>query len=148
MKWKKEKYSITTEVNDFDFDVIHDFLSNEAYWSKGIDLNTVKKSVSNSICFGLFNNENQIGFARMITDQATYGYLADVFIIEEFRGRGLSKWLMSCIISHPELQGLRRVTLATSNAHSLYSQFGFKSLNKPEVFMEINKQDIYQLKQS
>jgi len=104
--------------------------------------------MENSICFGIFMGTRQIGFARAITDAATFAYIADVFVIEEFRGRGLSKWLMECIVSHPALQGLRRWALATRDAHGLYAQFGFTPLQKPEVWMERHNPGVYSRPQS
>lgn len=115
--------------------MIWQFLSN-TYWSKDIPRAIVERSIDNSLCFGLYLNKQQIGFARMITDQATFAYLADVFILPEWRGKGLSKWLMEAIIAHPGLQGLRRMLLATLDAHSLYTQFGFTAVPNPERFMQ------------
>ena len=97
----------------------------------------VKRSIEGSVCFGMYHNNRQVGFARVITDNASFGYLADVFIINEYRGRGLSKWLMQCILGHPELQGFRSWLLGTRDAHGLYSQFGFKPLEHPERFMRL-----------
>jgi N-acetylglutamate synthase-like GNAT family acetyltransferase len=144
MEWKKAEYTITTDRKSFDISVIHQYLSNEAYWCRGIPLETLMRAIENSLCFGLFHKDQQIGFARMITDQATFAYLADVFILPGSRGKKLSKWLISCIQSHPHLQGLRRATLVTADAQSLYAQFGFTQLKKPDRFMEINIPDIYQ----
>jgi N-acetylglutamate synthase-like GNAT family acetyltransferase len=123
--------------------VIHDFISS-SYWAKDIPLATLKTAIENSLCFGVFTNEGvQVGFARMITDKATFAYLADVFILETHRGKGLSKWLMTVIMNHPQLQHLRRMCLATRDAHELYKQFGFQALANPQTFMEIWKPDIY-----
>ena len=127
--------------------LIHTYLSKNTYWAKNIPINIVKKSIEGSFCFGVFVAENilessqinaagrQIGFARVVTDHATFAYVADVFIIENFRGKGLSKWLMETIVNHPDLQGLRRWMLATKDAHGLYAQFGFLPLDKPERMM-------------
>jgi len=131
-----------------DLKVVHGFLTN-SYWAKGIPLETVQRSLQNSLCFGIYLQQNQgsgsdtrqVGFARVITDHATFAYLADVFVLDEFRGRGLSKWLMECIVKHPELQGLRRWCLVTRDAHGLYEQFGFKALPAPERWMERNDND-------
>ena len=126
-----------------DLRLIHQFISN-SYWAKGIPFSTFKKALKNSLCFGVFSiDKKQIGFARMVTDRATFAYLADVFILESHRGKGISKLLMQSIFGHPELQGLRRIVLATRDAHSLYEQFGFKLLANPNAFMEIWKEDIY-----
>ena len=145
----KDNFSISTDKLKLDLPVIHNFLSH-TYWSENISFETVQKSIEGSMCFGVYDNGNQalpagkqVGFARMVTDNATFAYLADVFIIEEYRGRGLSKWLMEFILAHPDLQGLRRILLATKDAHSLYKQFGFMPLNNPERFMHIHNPDIY-----
>jgi len=123
--------------------VIHRFLS-DSYWSKNIPLETMKKAFKNSICFGVLDQQNkQIGFARMITDKTTFAYLADVFILEEYRGRGISKLLMKNILEHQDLRGLRRMVLATSDAHALYEQFGFTALANPSTFMELWEPDVY-----
>jgi N-acetylglutamate synthase-like GNAT family acetyltransferase len=136
-------FFISTNQNEFDFDAIHCFLS-DTYWSKGIPKATLSKAINNSLCFSVLSKEGeQIGFARMITDKATFGYLADVFIIPEYRGHGLSKALMEAIVEHPELQGLRRMVLATKDAHGLYQQFGFKAIAQPDLFMEIWQPDVY-----
>lgn len=119
-----------------DVNAIHEFIC-QSYWARGIPKTTLEKAIDNSLCFGVFNSEHkQIGFARMVTDSATFAYLADVYILENHRGRGLSKWLMQEIMAHPELQGLRRIILATSDAHGLYKKYGFTELSKPELFME------------
>jgi N-acetylglutamate synthase-like GNAT family acetyltransferase len=137
-------YSISTNLTDMDIDMIHDYLSN-SYWAKGIPKGVLEKAINNSLCFGVFSKSGeQIGFARIITDSATFAYLADVFILESHQGKGLSKWLMKNIISHPELQGLRRITLATKDAHGLYEKFGFKPLANPQIFMEVWKSNVYQ----
>lgn len=143
MVWKKEEYTITTDKAKFSLDYIHQYLSEQSYWAAGIPLTTVQKSVEGSLCFGVFKEEQMIGFARVITDKATFGYLADVFIDEAYRGRGLSKWLMEVIIQHPDLQGLRRLLLATRDAHGLYRRFGFTDLTYPELYMQIHNPDVY-----
>tara|TARA_R110002072_G_C7825936_1_gene523756 strand:+ start:540 stop:971 length:432 start_codon:yes stop_codon:yes gene_type:complete len=136
-------FRISSNNDDMDLAAIHDFIS-ESYWAKGIPKGTLGKAINNSICFGVFDSSGkQVGFARAITDKATYAYLADVYVLEEHRGKGLSRWLMSEVVSHPELQGLRRVTLATLDAHGLYEKFGFQPLAKPEIFMEAWNPDVY-----
>jgi len=115
--------------------IIHNFLTN-SYWAKGVSESTVRKAIANSLCFGLFRATQQIGFARVITDRATFAYLADVFVVEEFRGRGLAKWLVEEIVGHTDLQNLRRWLLATRDAHELYRKFGFTGLTTPARFME------------
>lgn len=139
---EREGYSITTDTTFFNLEYIHNFLSH-SYWAEGIPIETVQKSIENSLSFGVFHLGRQIGFARMITDKATFAYLADVFIDEAYRGKGLSKWLMEEILSHPELQGLRRMMLATRDAHGLYAQYGFIPLTFVDRWMNIHKPDIY-----
>jgi len=124
-------------------EAIHHYLSVESYWAKNIPLETVKRSIANSLCFGIYKNHEQVGFARWVTDKATFAWLCDVYIEEEFRGLGLSKKLMAFMIFHPDLQGLRRYQLATLDAHGLYEQFGFSALQNPERQMGIVVQNIY-----
>lgn len=138
----KNEFVISTDKIKLNLQLIHNYLYNESYWAKNISIATVKKSIDGSCCFGLYVNENinslldkQVGFARVVTDYATFGYLADVFIIEEFRGKGLAIWLMEVIMAHPDLQGLRRWLLATKDAHGLYAKSGFLPLDKPERIM-------------
>ena len=136
-------YRISSDQSEMDLESIHEFIS-LSYWAKGIPIETLKKAINNSLCFGVFNIDgSQIGFARMVTDLATYAYLADVYVLEEHRGKGLSKWLMQEIMSHSDLQGLRRMTLATLDAHGLYKKYGFSELTSPEIFMENWDPDIY-----
>lgn len=118
-------------------DAIHQYLSQESYWAKNILLEVVMRSIENSLCFGVYKDNYQIGFARWITDKATFGWLCDVYIESDYRGQGLSKKLMSFMIFHPDLQGLRRYQLATLDAHGLYEQFGFKAIQNPERQMGI-----------
>jgi GNAT superfamily N-acetyltransferase len=113
------------------------------YWAEGIPLGTVKKSIENSLCFGIYHQGGQVGFGRVITDYSTYGYIGDVFILENHRGKGLSKWLVESMMSHPELQGLRRWMLATRDAHGLYARYGFKPLKAPGKWMEIHDPEVY-----
>ena len=136
-------YSISTDKDKLQINVIHHYLSVESYWAKNISLEIVKQSIENSLCFGVYLKNEQVGFARIITDYTTFGYLADVFILESHRGKSLSKCLMESIMAHPKLQGLRRFCLATRDAHNLYKQFGFTHLAKPENFMEIKHENIY-----
>lgn len=124
--------------------VIHLYLTN-SYWAKGIPYETVHRSIENSICFGVYHGSKQVGFARVVSDRATFAYLADVFILESYRGIGLSKKLMKHIIDHHELQGLRRWMLATRDAHSLYAQFGFKPIEIPERWMEKHMPGVYEV---
>ena len=138
----KDEFLVSTDNTKLDISVIHGFLT-DSYWAKGIPIEIVKKSIEHSLCFGVYCNNEQIGFARVITDYTTFGYLADVFIVEGFRGKGLSKWLMECILAHPELQGFRRWSLATRDAHGLYTRYGFTPLQQPERMMEIRNPDAY-----
>ncbi|TKG98756.1 GNAT family N-acetyltransferase [Peribacillus simplex] len=136
-------FSISTYKKYLDVDLIHDFLNQEAYWSKGIPKETVIKSIENTtLCFGVYKGEignegsEQVGFARVITDLATHAYLCDVFILPDYRKLGLSKWLMEVITNHSELEGVRRFMLATNDAHSLYKKYGFNQIDNPELFMQ------------
>ena len=142
MQWSRNEYTVTDEHAALDIALIHDFLSG-SYWAKAIPREIVTRALENSLCFGLFHNGKQIGFGRIVTDRATFAYLADVFVIDSYRGLGLGKWLISCVLEHPELQGLRRWLLATLDAHGLYQQYGFVPLRNPARFMEINDPDIY-----
>jgi GNAT superfamily N-acetyltransferase len=142
MDWLNGEFTISTDKSKLDIPYIHSFLTT-SYWAEGIPVETVQKSVEWSMCFGLYMNDRQIGFARMITDRATFGYLADVFIEEAYRGQGLSKWLMEIIIDHPDLQGFRRLMLATRDAHGLYRKYGFSDLSFPERWMHIHNPGVY-----
>lgn len=137
-------YNIKADFENMDIVAIHNFLSKESYWAKGIPLETVATSLKNSFCAGVFDGEVQIGFARLITDYATFAYLADVCILEEYRGKGLSKMLMKHIMDLEWTKGLRRILLATLDAHSLYQQFEFQPPQNPESLMEIKRNNIYQ----
>jgi GNAT superfamily N-acetyltransferase len=139
------EYNLSTDKSRLDITILHRFLAEESYWAKDIPLQTVERIVEHSLCFGLFHGDTFIGFARMITDITSYAYLADVFILQEHRGKGLSKWMMQCILEHPDLQGLRRIMLATRDAHGLYAQFGFKPLETPESFMQLHQPDVYRM---
>ncbi len=134
---------ISTDKAKLNLQFVHKFLSEESYWAKNIPIETVKRSIDNSLCFGVYLDDVQIGFARVITDCATFAYLADVFIIPRYRSKGVSKKLMEFIKSHPGLQGLRRWMLATVDAHGLYKQFGFTEIAHPERLMEISTTNIY-----
>ncbi|MEW5675742.1 GNAT family N-acetyltransferase [Flavobacterium enshiense] len=138
-----ELYEISTDKSKIDAIAVHDFLSNHSYWCKDIPLTTVKTSIENSLCFGVYDNDKQIGFARVITDYATIAYLGDVYILSSYRGKGLSKKLMKTIMSHPDLQGLRRWILLTADAHELYKQFGWKEIQRPERYMELFNPEVY-----
>jgi len=130
-------YSISTDKSLIDFDAVYNYLENESYWAKGVTVERLKIAIDNSICFGIYKDGKQVGFTRVITDKATFAYICDVFVLEGHRGLGLSKWLMQTIREHTEFKGLRRWSLATSDAHGLYEQFGFVPLSKPENWMEV-----------
>lgn len=137
------EFTVSTDKTRLDIDLIHNFLSTKAYWCLNIPKEAVQKSIQNSLCFGVFHNGNQIGFARIISDFSTIAYLGDVFILEEHRGKGLSKWLMEIIMGHPDLQGLRRWILLTRDAHDLYKSFGWTNISDPHVWMEVRNQNVY-----
>jgi GNAT superfamily N-acetyltransferase len=154
------EFMISTDPARLDLDVIHGFLTN-SYWAKGIPQDIVARSIEHSLCFGVYDGGDekslllaksarsgapaQVGFARVVSDFATVAYLGDVFVLESHRGRGLSKWMMECIVQHPALQGLRRWILLTRDAHGLYSQFGFRPLKSPERYMERHDPEVYEV---
>jgi N-acetylglutamate synthase-like GNAT family acetyltransferase len=140
---KFDDYFITTDRNKMDIVAIHDFLSKHSGWSDNIPFEIVKKSTDNSLNFGLFHNNKQIGFARVISDFSTIAYLGDIYVLDEYRGQGLSKKLMEVVMTHPELQGLRRWILLTSTADWLYEKFGFEKIPKPEIYMELFNPAVY-----
>lgn len=133
---KRDQFTISTDSTRLDVDAICDFLA-RAYWAKGRPRERTERALANSLVFGLYDGEKQIGLARVVTDYAIFAYLCDVFIHEDYRARGLGKWLIETVMSHPDLQGLRRWTLATRDAHGLYKQFGWDALGNPEKWMEI-----------
>ncbi len=141
-EWRRGEYLISTDKHLLDLSAIHSFLAT-SYWAKDIPFETVKKSIEHSLNFGVYIAGKQVGFARVITDYTTYAYIGDVYILEDFRGRGLSKWLMRVIVNHPELQGLRRWTLITRDAHELYRKTGFTEPQNPERYMEKTDPDVY-----
>lgn len=134
---------ITTDTTELDVFLIHRYLSEHSGWAMNIRLETVEKSLKHSLCFGGFLGSRQIAFARVISDYATFANLVDVFVLPEHRGKGYSKRLMQAVVTHPELQGLRRFTLATADAHGLYAQFGFTPLHRPQTFMERYAPSVY-----
>jgi GNAT superfamily N-acetyltransferase len=137
-----EGFTISTDKARLDIEVIHGYLS-RSYWAKNIPMATVRQSLEHSLCFGVYYHHQQVGFARIVSDFATMAYLCDVFVLEDYRGRGLSKQLMAAVKAHSQLQGLRRWLLGTADAHGLYAQFGFVPLDNPERSMEIKVPDIY-----
>ena len=142
---QKGEYIISTNKEKIDIDVVHTFLSKDSYWAENIPKDIVERAIKNSLCFGIYYKETQVGFARAVTDKATFMYLADVFILHAHRSKGLSKWLMQTIHAHPELQGLRRMMLTTKDAHGLYAQFGWQPLNDDlaKRIMLINRPGMY-----
>ena len=158
VEYRRGEFVLSTDPARLNLDVIHGFLTN-CYWSKGIPREVVQRSIEHSLCFGIYdeggekspllakparNGAPQIGFARVVSDFASVAYLGDVFVLESHRGRGLSKWMMECIVQHPALQGLRRWILLTRDAHGLYSQFGFTPVKSPERYMELHDPDVYE----
>jgi GNAT superfamily N-acetyltransferase len=133
-----DSFYISTDKSLLDLSLIHNFLK-ECYWAENIPRCTLEKSINNSLCFGIYEGERQVGFARVITDFATFAYLEDVFVIAPYRGRGLGKWLIETILKHSELQNIRMWLLLTDDAHELYRRYGFQELAQPEIFMEITK---------
>jgi GNAT superfamily N-acetyltransferase len=144
---RNKNFLISTDKQFLRLDSIHNFLSKEAYWCLGIPRTVVARAIDHSLCFGLYkaaaDGLKQIGFARVVTDHATFAWICDVYVEEEFRGQGLSKWLMKSVMEHPSMKGLRRSCLATKDAHALYQQFGFEVTKAPENWMEIKDNDIY-----
>ncbi len=156
-EWLRDGFTVSTDPARLDLPVIHGFLST-CYWAEGIPLEIVRRSIEHSLCFGVYADEGsrgvaapsvpprgiQVGFARVITDRATFGYLGDVFVLEPYRGRGLSKFMMECVNAHPELQGFRRWVLLTRDAHRLYEGFGYSAIAKPDRYMERWTPDVYE----
>jgi GNAT superfamily N-acetyltransferase len=135
-------YEISTDVRRLDVDLIHEFLRS-SYWAKDIPRKVVERSIQHSLCFGAFLDDRQVGFGRVVTDFATFAYIADVFVVPEHRGKGVSKLILRAMLDHPRLQGLRRLLLATKDAHGLYTQFGFEPLAHPEHLMTIHNPNVY-----
>ncbi|MBB5394458.1 GNAT family N-acetyltransferase [Mucilaginibacter sp. AK015] len=135
--FEKKGFLISTDKTLLDFDVIFNYLDQQSYWATHISPQRLKTAIQNSLCFGVYKDDAQVGFARVITDMATFAYLCDVFVLPDYKGNGLSKWIMQTIMNHPDLQGLRRWSLATRDAHGLYQQFGFTPLTNPDQWMQI-----------
>jgi GNAT superfamily N-acetyltransferase len=142
MEWTKDDFLISTDRNKININYVHHFLSH-SYWAEKIPLAIVERSINGSLCFCIYHNDKQIGFSRVITDEATFAYLADVFIDEAYRGKGLGKWLVEVILGYPTLQSLRRFMLATRDAHGLYAQFGFTPLTNVDRWMQIHQPEAY-----
>ncbi|HYM76802.1 MAG TPA: GNAT family N-acetyltransferase [Candidatus Dormibacteraeota bacterium] len=148
MESRHGEFVVSTDRARLDLNVIHGFLTN-SYWARGIPREMVARSIEHSLCFGVYDGSGkQVGFARVVSDFATVAYLGDVFVLESHRGRGLSKWMMECILQHPALQGLRRWILLTRDAHGLYSQFGFTALRSAERYMELHRPDVYEIRKT
>ena len=141
-EWRRDGFTISTDSSRLDRPAMREFLA-ASYWSPGIPQEVLDRALEGSLCFGLYDGERQIGFARAITDRATFAYVADVYVLEEYRGQGLALWLMQTVMEHPQLQGLRRWMLLTRDAHSLYRKVGFVDVARPERIMEIARPDIY-----
>jgi GNAT superfamily N-acetyltransferase len=139
---RRGAFTVSTDPARLDLDVVHGYLA-RSYWAEGVPREVVARSIEGALCFGLYDGPAQAGFARVITDGATYAYLADVFVLEPFRGQGLGVWMMECVMAHPALQGLRRWSLVTRDAHELYRRFGFTALAAPERYMEMVDPDVY-----
>jgi GNAT superfamily N-acetyltransferase len=139
----RDDLRLSTLTEEMDVDAIHAYLSAESYWAAGIPREVVARAVQHSLCVGVFDGAAQVAFARAVTDRATYAYLADVYVLEAYRGRGLSRWMMETFAAHPELRGLRRWMLMTKDAHGLYTKFGFTPLARPDRAMERTHPGIY-----
>lgn len=142
-EWQRGGFVISTDRAKMQIDVIYDYISKQSYWMAGIPKSRVQRIIDNALNFGIFDGPRQIGYADVITDFATFAYLANVFVLEDYRGQGLSKWLMECILAHPDLQDLRRWTLLTADAHGLYKQYGFEPINNPESWMHRYNAETY-----
>ena len=145
MERTRGDYTLSTDPARLDRGLIHRFLSEESYWAPGIPRQVVERALDNSLCFGVYRAGEQAAFARAVTDRATFGYLADVFVVEAHRGAGLGVWLVECVLEHPDLQGLRQFILGTADAHDLYARFGWRPLDRAERFrtIEHKPEDIY-----
>lgn len=146
MDLERGTFSISTDPSRLDREVIHDYLSRFSYWANGIPREIVDRAIDGSLNFGVYDGDAQVGFARIITDRATFAYVCDVFILESHRGKGLGVWLMETVRAHPDLQGLRRWVLATRDAHGLYRKTGFRDIEQPVRYMEIIDRGIYERK--
>ena len=141
---RRGDFHVSTDPARLDLPLIHDFLAQRSYWAAGRPLEVVCRSIDHSLCFGLYERGRQVGFARVVTDRATFAWLCDVFVLEAYRGRGLGKWLVECVLGHPALRGLRRVLLGTRDAHGLYARYGFTPLEDPSRFLEVFRPHVSQ----
>lgn len=142
-EYTADGFTFSSDRARVDIAYVHRIASTQLYWAKGVPYDIVKRSVENSLCFGIYTGTKQVGFARLVTDYATFGYLADVFVDEEYRGKGLSKTLMEFIFSIDELKAFRRMVLVTRDAHTLYERYGFKQLKTPDTYMELHRPEVY-----
>jgi GNAT superfamily N-acetyltransferase len=141
---RRGDFLVSTDPALLDLPLLHDFLANRSYWATGRPPEVVRRSLDHSLGFGLYEQARQVGFARVVTDRATFAWLCDVFVLEQYRGRGLGKWLVECVLGHPALLGLRRILLGTRDAHGLYTRYGFAPLSDPSRFLEVFRADVYQ----
>jgi len=141
-EWRRGTFVVSDDPSRLDKPTVIRFVSG-SYWASGIPAMTMERAIAHSMCFGLYDGDKQVGFARVVTDRATFGYLCDVFVDEPHRGSGLGQWLVECVLQHPELQGLRRLSLMTRDAHTLYERFGFKPMADPTRYLEIHRPDVY-----
>ena len=138
----RDEYTVSADPARLDLVAVHAYLA-RSYWAEGIPVETVRRAVAGSLCFGLYHGPEQVGFARVVTDRATFAYLCDVYVLEEYRGRGLARWLMAYVLAHPDLQGLRRFVLVTKDAHDLYRPFGFVAPANPGGYLEVARPGMY-----
>jgi len=138
----RDEYTVSTDPARLDLAAVHRYLA-ASYWSPGLPMDVLARAVAGSLCFGLYRGAEQVGFARVITDRATFAYLCDVYVLDAHRGRGLGRWLLEAVVGHPALQGLRRFVLVTRDAHRLYQRFGFRPLARPEGYLEVHRPDVY-----
>ena len=143
IEWSRDGFDVSDDPRRLDLAVIHRFISKESYWAEGISEPLLARAIANSLCFGLYEGPRQVGFARVVTDRATYAYLCDVYVERTHRGCGLGKWLVACVLEHPDLQGLRRIALMTRDAHDLYRPFGFAAMPEATRYLEIHRPDVY-----
>jgi GNAT superfamily N-acetyltransferase len=141
--WSRGAFEVSDDPRRLDLRAVHGFISRESYWAEGISEALMARAIAHSLCFGLYEGPRQVGFARVVTDRATFGYLCDVFVERERRGTGLGKWLVACVLEHPDLQGLRRIALMTRDAHDLYRPFGFRAMPEATRYLEIHHPDVY-----
>jgi len=139
----RDGFTVSSDPARLDLDLVHRYLSEESYWAAGIPRAVLDRAVAGSLCFGVYEGDRQVGFARVVTDRATFAYLCDVFVLPAYRGRGLATWLVGCVVAHPDLQGLRRFVLVTRDAHGLYERFGFVTPPDPGGYMHVHRPDAY-----